>query len=483
MRKSLKINFILPPCELTGGPLAILEYANRLIDRGHEVTVTTYPEFMWPKSWNGKPFSWFKFNGKVLYSRDSILKRAFMKLLPKFLLKLVMSGTNGRNENLTRSSNWREVYNELIAQFYVIGCVPDCDLNIATLWSTAYSAYFSKKGKPVYFMQHYEEVFYPNDVLLKLLARISYELPIYKVANSSWLQRQIQSKYRQFVPFSNNAVDLNDFGTQPKLSEKDGKIRIITFSRPEMWKGFPDAVAAMQKVKNEFGEKVEWHVFGRYVDELPSNNPYAPYIFHKGLPFKELAKLYAQCDIAICCSWYESFPLPPLEAMASGTAIVTTSEGMEDYVSNRINALAVKPRDIEAIYQAVKLLIQDQSLREQLAKEGIRTANSFGWDIAVNVREKILLDIYNDKTNYNIFEPLSLGFTDAFGIPFERMPEDLGIKENEIISYKGMIFKIENGAKRHISNPKVFSEIVPKDCVPKEIDALTFLRIPLGFPI
>ena len=37
----------------------------------------------------------------------------------------------------------------------LIDAMPECDLNIATLWSTAYAVYFSRKGKPVYFMQHY----------------------------------------------------------------------------------------------------------------------------------------------------------------------------------------------------------------------------------------------------------------------------------------------------------------------------------------
>ena len=45
--KKLKINFILPACSLTGGPLAILEYANRLIERGHEVSITTPSNLFW----------------------------------------------------------------------------------------------------------------------------------------------------------------------------------------------------------------------------------------------------------------------------------------------------------------------------------------------------------------------------------------------------------------------------------------------------
>ena len=99
--------------------------------------------------------------------------------------------------------------NSIIEQFiismYILEVMPECDLNIATYWASAFPVFISKKGKPVYFMQHYEEIFYNNDdkfILNKLLARLSYQLPLYKVANSSWLKRQIMEKFAQDIPFS-----------------------------------------------------------------------------------------------------------------------------------------------------------------------------------------------------------------------------------------------------------------------------------------
>ena len=62
----MRINFVLLPApKITGGPLAILEYAERLQQRGHEVSITTSPPF----SWNGadSPFPWFKFTGELHY--------------------------------------------------------------------------------------------------------------------------------------------------------------------------------------------------------------------------------------------------------------------------------------------------------------------------------------------------------------------------------------------------------------------------------
>lgn len=476
----MRINFILPPCELSGGPLAILEYANRFIERGHDVTVTTYPKKYWPKSWNEEPFPWFKFNGKVIYGeeKDSALFTKLIKRISKAL---------GNKEQKPLAA-FENIINEASIVSQVISYMPDCDINIATFWSTAFAAYFSKKGKPVYFMQHYEEVFYTNDyynILMKLAVRMSYELPLYKVANSSWLQRQIQVKYGQKVPFSNNAVELLDFSPRPKKSEKDGIIRIVTFSRPEEWKGFADVVVAMSKIKREYGNRVQWHVFGREHAYIPPDNGTAPYTLHKGLPFAELSKLYAECDIAVCASWYESFPLPPIEAMASGTAVVTTHEGMEDYCFDGVNCLLVKARDIESIYNGIKKLIENPELRKRLANEGLKTSKEFSWNKAVIEREKILIDILDGAVEYDVFQPLHLGLVDGNSIPFEKMPLDLMDKfyDGQLISYNGAIFIISNGCKRHISTAELFAQIIEPGTPITEVNGLDFSRIPFGLPI
>lgn len=468
--EKLKINFILPPCELSGGPLAILEYANRLSEKGHDVSVTTYPKEFWPQSWGATPFPWFNFNGKYIFPKEKLHSKIW-NLFYRVLNKV------------TRGKKYAPL---LLKEFSIVfktsSCIPECDLNIATFWSTAFAAFFSQKGKPVYFMQHYEEVFYTNEfsnVLSKLVARMSYELPIYKVANSSWLQQVIKDKYRQKVPFSNNGIELSDFNPAPKLSEQDGIIRIVTFSRQECWKGFADAVEVMKRIKQEYNGKVEWQVFGRPQSYLPAENTYAPYTLFQGLPFSDLAQLYAQADIALCPSWYESFPLPPLEAMASGTATVTTSYGVEDYAFDGKNALVVMPRDIDAMYSSVKKLIESESLRNELALEGRKTAKKFDWGQAVDAREKILLDIAKGEVDYNIFEPLNTNFTDVTGTSFEKIPQDVDLVERSLVRFKGDIFIIMHGCKRHILKP----ELLPQGLEIVDIDPLTFSRIPSGFSI
>ena len=59
---------------------------------------------------------------------------------------------------------------------------------------------------------------------------------------------------------------------------------------------------------------------------------------------KSLAELYSSADIFLFTSYAESFGLPPLEAMACGTTVVTTDcKGNRDYAIGEYNCL-IRPQ-------------------------------------------------------------------------------------------------------------------------------------------
>ena len=477
----MRINFCLPPARLAGGPLAIMEYANGLLKRGHKVTITTYPMSFWPNDWYeaGVPFPWYDFKGEYIITDDREY-RSNLEKVKDFLLDF-----GGDRQRKIRAGYPGEI-EELAIVLSLIAAFPDCDINIATIWLSAFAVYFSRKGKPVYFMQHYEEVFERHDFnrVLKLLSiRNTYELPMYKIANSSWLQRQIYEKYGQKVPFSLNAIDINEFSPTNKWSEKDGVIRILSYCDEREWKGFADIAQVMAKLYEEFPGKIEWHAFGKEHSRIKSDNKIAPYYIHTGLSFKELGRLYAASDIAVSASWYESFPLPPLEAMASGTAVVTTIYGTEDYCFNGRNSICVPPRDITAMYRAIKELIEAPDLRVKLAREGMETAKGFSWEKAIDVREQMLYDIYENRIEYNRFDPISTGFVDGCGIDFTQLPKDLEKKysEGSYIKQDNRYFLIQNRCKRLIADPMLLSALSEEQVI--EVDEIEGMRIPMGFTI
>ena len=504
MNDKLKLNFVMPPCpKISGGPLAILEYASRFIERGHTVSITTYPDTMWGGT---NPFPWFDFKGPIYYkrlrnepAREPTISVESLRTIAdndyKTLADTIMGnfGLHGLREIILRSCenipDKRPVdflVQEIITCLQTIDIMPECDLNIATLWATALPVYLSQKGKPVYFMQHYEEIFYPLQpayMMHRLAARLSYALPMFKVANSSWLQRVIRERTGQSIPFSNNGLILSDFAPGPKLSSADGVIRIFTYSRPDEWKGFGDAVAAISRVRARYGARIEWNVFGYRHPDLPEDNPFAKYTYHPRLSFRELAHLYAISDIVLCPSWYESFPLPPLEAMASGTAVVTTGYGTEDYAVHEQNALVVGSRDIEGMVVALSRLIEDDTLRNRLAVAGRHTAQEFTWDRAVELRENILLDIHRGSVQYDVLASAKLGLADSWGLEFERAPRDLVIPESAICCKNGNLFLIHGGVRHHVMSPDIIPALLKGSVQYIELDNLTMARIPMGLPI
>ena len=107
-----------------------------------------------------------------------------------------------------------------------------------------------------------------------------------------------------------------------------------------------------------------------------------------------LAKLYSSADVFLFTSYAEGFGLPPLEAMACGTPVVTTDcKGIRDYARNGYNSLVVPAGNPKAAADAVINVLSDDKLREKLIEGGLETARQWTWDKVVNRFEEALRDI------------------------------------------------------------------------------------------
>lgn len=101
-------------------------------------------------------------------------------------------------------------------------------------------------------------------------------------------------------------------------------------------------------------------------------------LFTSYIPYHELPLWYNCADIFIYPSLYEGFGLPPLEAMACGTPVVTSSgSSLPEVVGTA--ALTVDPLDVSAIAAAIARILNEPSLRERLKAEGPHQAARFSW--------------------------------------------------------------------------------------------------------
>ena len=90
-------------------------------------------------------------------------------------------------------------------------------------------------------------------------------------------------------------------------------------------------------------------------------------------------------DLAIAFlfpSLYEGFGLPPLEAMAHGTPVVTSNvSSLPEVVGNA--AVLVHPENVFEIMRALHRVLLDQPLREKMKERSYRQAAKFSWEKSV----------------------------------------------------------------------------------------------------
>jgi glycosyltransferase involved in cell wall biosynthesis len=105
------------------------------------------------------------------------------------------------------------------------------------------------------------------------------------------------------------------------------------------------------------------------------------------VPDSTLAILYRLAGVFVFPSLYEGFGLPPLEAMASGTPVITSNvSSLPEVVADA--ALLIDPYEPDSIADAIRRVLTDECLREDLRQRGLERARHFSWERSIRrVRE------------------------------------------------------------------------------------------------
>ena len=102
---------------------------------------------------------------------------------------------------------------------------------------------------------------------------------------------------------------------------------------------------------------------------------------------EELKVFYQQAEVFVFPSLYEGFGLPPLEAMALGTPVVSSGvSALPEVVGDA--AMIVKPENVFDIARGVREVLLDDGLRSDLIAKGYQQVKRFSWyDTARQVLE------------------------------------------------------------------------------------------------
>jgi glycosyltransferase involved in cell wall biosynthesis len=114
------------------------------------------------------------------------------------------------------------------------------------------------------------------------------------------------------------------------------------------------------------------------------------------VPIDVLRIFYDQAKIFVFPSLYEGFGLPPLEAMAHATPVVTSNtSSIPEVVGNA--AIMVNPENVFEIMRALHRVLVDQPLRDKLKARGLEQAGKFSWDAGV----RRMLEVYREVAKKN----------------------------------------------------------------------------------
>ena len=105
----------------------------------------------------------------------------------------------------------------------------------------------------------------------------------------------------------------------------------------------------------------------------------------------DLASVYSGADLFLFPSFYEGFGLPVLEAMACGTPVICSNvSSLPEVVGDA--AITVNPYQMDELVNAIRRVLSDSTLREEMRGKGLIHANQFTWQKSAQAT----LNIYHE---------------------------------------------------------------------------------------
>ena len=289
----MRVTFVLPRVNMSGGIRVAVQHAQALARIGHDVRIVSPPPP--EQSVARKVRSWLEGRGWPARSEPR----------PSHL--------DGSGLSHIILDRWRPVTD---------ADVPDADVVVATWWETAewVNALDPAKGAKAYFIQHHETFAY----LPIERSRATYRMPLHKIVVADWLREVMTEEYGDVVvDVVPNGVDTTRFFAEPRSKQPRPTVGVLYTTAD--FKGLDVTLAALDIVRRRHPD-LRVVSFGS--ERLTPSHRLPPEAEFHYLPAQgRLRDLYAQCDVWVTASRSEGFNLPALEAMMCRTPVISTRTG------------------------------------------------------------------------------------------------------------------------------------------------------------
>jgi len=107
---------------------------------------------------------------------------------------------------------------------------------------------------------------------------------------------------------------------------------------------------------------------------------------------KDLNTFYSAAELFVFPSLNEGFGLPVIEAMASGTPVITSNITALPEIAGDA-AVLIDPLNIEQIAEAMDKVLSDENLKKDLIKKGLERAQEFTWNKTAEKTKEIYFNL------------------------------------------------------------------------------------------
>ena len=215
----------------------------------------------------------------------------------------------------------------------------------------------------------------------------------------SYVNHRFPMEYK-IIP---NGIDVDHFaegaqGPEPWPQFQDGKTNILFVGRLEKRKGLKYLLQAYSRLKWEL-PNIRLIVVGPGNLDKESHRILAAsnlqdVVLTGRVSYDDLARYYATADIFCApATGAESFGIVLLEAMAAGKPIVASDiDGYNGIIQHGCQGLLFPKRDIEALAAALRYLVFNPDLAQQLGKTGRVMADQYRWSSVAKQVESYYYD-------------------------------------------------------------------------------------------
>ncbi|WP_246942728.1 glycosyltransferase family 4 protein [Bacillus pinisoli] len=348
---------------------------------------------------------------------------------------------------------WKEIkanYIHISPHTSFLENLPEVDVIVCTVADQMPEVFLSQKAPCILFEQG-DVYIYEYDSLeesRKEFYRKIWSLPVPIVAVSKALKDKLQQNFNRNSYILHNALDRQCFfSSDPVHNYNSEPVNILFVGQEDNhFKGIKIIREALRIVRNTGRDFNEIWV----TQNTPNSDFNGTLVVNPSQ--RELGNVYRNCDIFVSGSFYESFPLPPLEAMTCGCAVISTDNlGIKEYGVDGYNCLLGSIGDPQSIATKIIKLLDNQELRKELVLNGYKTAEKYSWEKVISIWEDYLFGAisYWNKSYVNrssSLEVITLPATLNYYEAQERIDESRRNMKSEWIFFliEGEVFNKES---------------------------------------